>query len=161
MSNRIIELLIEYELAVSGLYRECAGRFNDQSDFWSELADEEISHADNIRRLTDAAIADETEINVNAFAIRPVETSIEYAVEITDRVRKGKIDLLKVLSLSYDIENSLIESEYHRVFTGKNERINEFIRQIHMESGDHKERIKAMKEKVLEDKKNKTLERWD
>ena len=161
MSIRVVELLIEYELAASDLYRECAGRFKEHSDFWSELADEEITHADNIRRLTDAAMAEEAELNENAFAVRPIEISIEYAKEITDRVGEGKIDLLKVLSLSYDIENSLIESEYHRIFTGKNEIVNDFIRRIHIESEDHRERVKALKEKVLEEKKNKVLERWD
>jgi len=30
-----------------------------------------------------------------------------------------------------------------------------------MESEDHRERVKALKEKVLEEKKNKVLERWD
>lgn len=161
MTSKIIELLIEYELAVSELYRECAEKFEEHRDFWSELADEEIIHSDNIRKLTDEAIAKNAIIDEKAFAVRPVEISIEYSKEITKRVRDNKIDLLSVLSLAYDLESSLIESQYHKVFVGKEEKVNELIRQIHMESADHGERVRIMKEKVLEEKKNKTLDRWD
>lgn len=161
MTSKIIELLIEYELAVSELYRECAEKFEEHRDFWSELADEEIIHADNIRKLTDEAIAKNAIIDEKAFAVRPVEISIEYSKEITKRVRDNKIDLLSVLSLAYDLESSLIESEYHKVFVGREEKVNELIRQIHLESTGHKERVRVLKEKILEEKKNKTLERWD
>ena len=161
MTNKIIEVLIEYELAVSYRYKECAERFSEHRAFWAEIADEEIIHADNIRKITEEAIADKAVINEKAFAIRPIEISIEYAREIANRVKENKIDLLSVLSLSYDIENSLIESEYHRVFVGKDEKVNEDIKRIHMESVEHRDRVRLLKEQILEERKNKKMERWD
>ena len=159
MVGLIIERLIEYELALSDLYRECAEKFTEHRDFWSELAEEEVIHADSIRKLTDEAMAEKADLNEKAFSIRPIEISIEYAKEIEDRVKRNKIDLLSILSLSYDIENSIIESEFHRVFTGRDNKVNDYIKLIHMESVNHRERIHVLKEKVLEN--TKTMERWD
>lgn len=161
MAREIINMLIDYELAVSELYRACADKFSEHKDFWNELADEEIIHADNIRKLTEVALSGNAQVNEMAFAKRPLEISIEYAKEITERVKENKIDILSVLSLSYDIENSLIESEYHKVFKGKDSEANKFILNIHNESAEHRERVKKKKEQILEQKKNEKLERWD
>jgi len=161
MSHRIIELLVEYELAVSELYRACAAKFPDEQSFWNELAEEEVDHAFRIRMISEEADAGYVEVDDKVFAERPVESSIEYAREITQRVLSNGINLLGVLSLAYDIESSLIESEYYKVFKGDSLRFNAMIREIHMESAIHKKKIGEKRDQLSELNRPPVLERWD
>jgi hypothetical protein len=161
MPHKIIKLLMDYELTLSELYGCCARTFPDHRGFFSSLSEEEVSHASRIDLLASEAEAGFVEIDENAFAVRPLEISIEHAKEVKGRVEENKINLLGVLSLAYDIESSLIESEYHMVFKGDSMRFNETIHEIHMESEKHRRKILQLRDQLAELSKPPILERWD
>ena len=83
------------------------------------------------------------------FHPRPVEISIEHVQDIIKRVTEGDLDLLGVLSLAYDIESSVIESQYYQVVAGKSAEFNKYLRQVRDESNGHRRRIGDMKQKIL------------
>ena len=161
MPHKIIKLLIDYELTVSELYRSCAAAYPDHRGFFTELSEEEVGHASRIELLALEAEAGFIEIDEDAFAVRPLEVSIEHAKDIKGRVEDNKINLLGVLSLALDIESSLIEKEYHKVFRGDSMRFNDSIREIHMESEKHRRKILELRDHMAELSKPPVLERWD
>ncbi len=148
MSVKIVDLLIKYELEMAKLYAVCAKSFPELESFWKELSLEEIKHASNIRELMKEADNKKMSLNESRFNIRPLEISIEHAIDITRRVNEKDLDLLGILSLAYDIESSLIESKYYEIFADKSRNFNNRLKQVRDESRGHARRIREMKQKV-------------
>ncbi|MCK5811368.1 MAG: hypothetical protein KAG94_00580 [Clostridiales bacterium] len=149
MSVKIIELLIEYEMTISKLYDVCAKNFPELEFFFRELSNEEIIHASIIKGVSDKIDNKTIFLNEKRFHPRPVEISIEYAQNITKRIAEGDLDLIGALSLAYDIESSVIESQYYQVFAGKSAEFNRYLKQVRDESSGHRKRIRDMKQKVF------------
>lgn len=149
MSTKIIELLIECELTISNLYEVCAKSFPKLESFWMELSIEEIKHASILKEVASKVDNKTVFLKEKRFHPRPVEISIEYAQDITKRVAEGNLDLLGTLSLAYDIESSVIESQYYQVFAGKSAEFNKYLKQVRDESNGHRRRIGDMKQKIL------------
>lgn len=148
MSLEIVNLLIEYEMTMSRLYKVCAETFPELTEFWQELSDEEVRHADNIRELMVEASNKAVTLNQKRFNIRPIEISMEHALDTTRRVKEKEVDLIGILSLAYDIEMSLIESKYYEIFSGKSREINDRLKKVRNESREHARRIDEMKQKT-------------
>ncbi|MFO7611403.1 MAG: hypothetical protein R6W99_02790 [Clostridia bacterium] len=149
MTSVIVQLLIDYEMAMSGLYEVCAARFPAYKDFWVELSDEEKGHARTIGSLLEKVDGKNVILNDGGFKTRPLEISIEYVGEVARRVSEKDLDLLGALSLAADIEKSLFESRFYKVLSGSSEMLKETIRRIHGESDDHRKRIEEMKTLVF------------
>jgi len=148
MSKKSVDLLIKYELMLSELYTECAKRFPELETFWMGLSDEEIKHADTIKELLEEVDGRNLKLNEKRFNIRPLEISMEHAIEITKRVGNNELDLLATLSLALDIEMSLIESNYYEIFAGNTSEINERLKYIRDEERKHAGQIREMKNSV-------------
>jgi len=153
MSFEIADKLIEYELSLSKLYEACAERFPKLSAFWKGLVRAEIRHADTIKELIDQLDRKTLVFNEKRFNICPLEISLEHVKSVTQRVIYEQIDLLAVISLALDIEQSIIESKYYEIFAGKSREFNDLLRKVRDESRGHKNLIRNMKQKIYENPK--------
>lgn len=149
MSLEIAKKLIECELAISKLYSTCVEYFPEQSSFWNGLAQEEIKHGNTIEELLSQVDGKMLKLNKTRFNIRPLEISIEHVESIIDRIELGELDLIKVLSLALDIEQSVIESKYYEIFEGGTREYSDRLKQVRNESRGHAMLIRDMKQKAL------------
>ncbi len=149
MSFEIANMLIEYELSIAKLYNECAEKFTELREFWKDLAKEEVGHSDTIKDVLAQVDGRSAVLNQRRFNARPLENSLEYVNEITDRVKDNNIDLLGILSLALDLEQSIIESKFYELFAGRSRDFNTWMKQVRDESRKHAVKIREMKEKVL------------
>ena len=88
-------------------------------------------------------------LNKNRFNIRPLEISIEHTENIIGRIKIGELDLIGVLSLALDIEQSVIESKYYEIFEGGSRKYSDRLKQVRNESRGHAKLISDMKQKAL------------
>ncbi len=149
MSLEIAKKLIECELTISKLYSTCAEYFPEQSSFWNGLVQEEIGHANTIEELLGQVDGRILKLNKNRFNIRPLEISIEHTKNVIGRIEIGELDLIGVLSLALDIEQSVIESKYYEIFEGGSREYSDRLKQVRNESRGHAARIRDMKQKAL------------
>ena len=149
MSLEIAKKLIECELTISKLYSTCAEHFPELSDFWNGLAQEEIRHADTIEELLSQVDGSMLKLNKKRFNIRPLEISVEHTKNVIGRIELGELDLIGVLSLALDIEQSVIESKYYEVFEGGSRDYSDRLKQVRNESRGHSMLISDMKQKAL------------
>ncbi|MCK5758058.1 MAG: hypothetical protein KAH14_03120 [Clostridiales bacterium] len=149
MSLEIAKKLIECELTISKLYSTSAEHFPELSDFWNGLAQEEIGHANTIEDLLSQVDGRMLKLNKKRFNIRPLEISIEHAENIISRIEFGELDLIGVLSLALDIEQSVIESKYYEIFEGGSREYSDRLKQVRNESRGHSMLISDMKQKAL------------
>lgn len=149
MSFEIAKKLIECELAISKLYSACAEHFPELSDFWNNLVLEEIKHANTIEELLGQIDGRTLKLNKNRFNIRPLEISIEHVKNVIGRLEVGELDLIGVLSLALEIEQSVIESKYYEIFEGGSCDYSDRLKQVRNASHGHSMLITDMKQKAL------------
>lgn len=149
MSFEIAEKLIDSELLISKLYSFCAEKFPELSEFWNGLAQEEIVHADTIKELMSQVDGRSLKLNKNRFNIRPLEISMEHVKNVIGRLEIGELDLIGILSLAGDLEQSVLESKYYEIFEGNSREFNDKLKSVRNESRGHAMKIRVMKQKAL------------
>lgn len=149
MSLEIVNMLIEYELLLAKLYGACSEHFPEITEFWKGLVREETGHADTLRDVLSQVDGREVSLNQKRFNIRPLEISMDHVREIIERVTDDDIDLIGILSLALDIEQSTIESKFYEVFAGRSREFNDKMKMVRDESRRHAIKIREMKQKVL------------
>lgn len=149
MSLEIADMLIKYELLISELYSCCANEFPQLSDFWNRLSKEEIKHAEAIKEILEQVDGRNIVYNPKRFNSRPLEISMQHVSDIIGRLKIGDIDLLGILSLALDIEQSVIESQYYEIFSGRDREFNVRLKQVRNESRQHAAIIRDMKQKAV------------
>ncbi|MDX1359430.1 MAG: hypothetical protein R3232_11415 [Clostridia bacterium] len=149
MSAEIVKMINEYEFLVSRMYTTCSEKFPDLSEFWMGLAREEVRHADTIKEIMAEVDGMSVKLNQKRFNARPIEISMDHVNGIIGRLEFGDIDLLGILSLALDIEQSVIESKYYEIFTGRSRSFNDRMKEVRDESRNHARIIREMKQRVM------------
>jgi len=139
-----LEFLADAEERVSEFYRLCAGAMATEEDFWNSLANEELSHANNVRKMI-GLITKEPKlykpgISFGTATIRMFTLEMQRLVE---QMKEGQISPDKLLGIALDIEESAVEMSYGQIVRTKDKTFNTIAHQIDKESGDHKASISA------------------
>ncbi|MGE5415482.1 MAG: hypothetical protein ACM3UZ_01725 [Acidobacteriota bacterium] len=116
--GKIIDLLVEHELAFARLYSVYSEHFPEYSEFWRTLAAEEEDHADWIRRLQRDADEGKLFIKDGRFNEKSIQSSLKYVTELTDSAQNNKPLLINALSTSLWTERAMIEQKFFEIFSG-------------------------------------------
>lgn len=139
-----VTLMAQNEENVSQLYKAYANKFPDWKDFWLSLAEEEIEHADWIKKLYDTAKKGSLYIDENRFSIESIKQFIAYSEERLNEAIEGKITLKKALSVAYDIEHSLIEKQFFPIFNGDSEELKDTLHKLEVAISHHRVKVKEV-----------------
>ncbi len=104
MTGNLIEHLIRHDEAVAGLYRLCASRFIDDTDFWNSLADHKGWRADALHHLKRAVMAGEMDFAPGLLSVRAVATSLEYVESMRRAVTTRRITSGDALEIAWTVE---------------------------------------------------------
>ena len=114
--DEFIQLLEKHELSIARLYETFASVLPESKNAWMEFADEERIHAKWIKALyaylKDGKITFE-QTNITA---QSAKTAIDYIETQINKTLMRKPDLKQYLSIAIDIEKSLLESAFFKVF---------------------------------------------
>jgi rubrerythrin len=143
-----LEMMARHEEAVGELYTAYADRFPKHKDFWTRLAGEEKGHAAWIRKLFPKAeegiiLFDDTRFNVKA-----IDTSLMYIEHWVREARSEPIELTKGLSIALDIENSLIEKDYFKVYGTDDDEMRRVFDALVQGTREHRARIRSLLDEV-------------
>ena len=146
----IVELMIKNEEAMSALYKTYATKFPQRQDFWLSLAKDEIDHANWIRELTIKANEGALYIDENRFNTESIEQLSAYIDERQNETNYVDITLKKALTVTYDIENVLIEKKYFSVFIGDAHELKEVLHKLQAATTHHRSLVKEALDSVIE-----------
>ncbi len=149
--EKIIELLAELEQEIAILYRICAGVYESRTDIWNTMADEEFQHAECVRELMEFAKGKKAIFDEKMTKTYTVNTVIDKIKDMQNRVESGEYSLIKMLSLSYDLEQSIIERRFYEYFVTNDQTVKLIIKKLKEDTFDHMSRIR----KVWEEEKAK------
>lgn len=114
--DELIQLLQQYELSIAVLYETFASILPSSKDAWMTFAKEERLHAKWINTLHGYLKNEKISFEQTKFTVQSAKTAIDYVEEEIDKTIKTKPDLNKSLNIAINIEKSLLESAFFRVF---------------------------------------------
>lgn len=108
-----LELMIQLELTLADLYREAARVWDDEKDFWNNMAVAETKHANHISKMIGIIKKKPEKFSVvrpfNTMGVKTVMAGIE---DHHNKLKAGKIPREKFLLVTRDIERSVLEKHY-------------------------------------------------
>ena len=114
MSNKLmaatcIEHLIRHEKAVADLYRLCASRLMDDTEFWNALAAHKEWRVEVLLFLKQGVMAGEIEFIPSRLNISAIATSLEYVNKMSKAVGGKDLTLEKALNIAMIVESKTAE----------------------------------------------------
>lgn len=114
--DEFIETLQKYELSIARLYETFASVLTDFKKNWLSFAGEEHLHAKWIDTLHAHLNDGKVSFEETKFTIQSTQTAINFIEKQIDKTIKEKPDLKQCLNIAINIENSLLESAFFKVF---------------------------------------------
>jgi hypothetical protein len=143
----IIDNLAANEEILNRLYRGYAAAFPVESEFWNALASEEVKHSAYLKDLAVKAGTSPLFINEHRFKVGAIKTFTSYLNNEISRLELLTVSLIEALSITYDIEQSLIENKYFEVFKTDSAELKQILSVIREETLSHCNRSRVELEK--------------
>jgi len=140
---KLIELMKEYELVLSELYQSYALRFTEEAELWKMMAEEEKTHAYWIQTLLDREGDGTIYFDEKRFSIIPLEQLIKDAKRESVLASSENTNLLRALSVAFDIENGMIENGYFKAFAGDSAEFKNVIEMLSQGTIVHRDRVRV------------------
>lgn len=136
--REIIDLLAENELGLKQLYEFYAKTFPKEAVFWLDIANDEKEHAMALLSLKERVDDIYVYFDEKRFTPEAIQSTKDYIDERIKYVIENKIDLLTALSVARDLENSLIERNYFKVFETDVPEIKNVLKKLEKETLEHR-----------------------
>lgn len=125
-------MLIRQESKLAELYQMFSGRDPDHKEFWQSMANAEIRHVSMIRELQGQTLLSEGRVRINA-----IKSFLAYVDGLVLRVKHEALPFAKALSLSMDIEKSLVEKGMLDHFHATSPEVNALLDRLKKETEGH------------------------
>jgi hypothetical protein len=132
----------EHELAMAELYRVFGQVWPVDKEFWTEMEQAEIKHAQNIEKITELVLKRPESFRLGR-SLKPVaiETAISGVRSDIERLKKGKLPLYKALFTSRDIEQSVIENKYGEIVKTDDVEFKFLMNEVTSDTRSHLDRL--------------------
>jgi rubrerythrin len=146
-ASTILDRLVSNEESIAKLYGKYGAAFPLLREFWSSLASEEIDHASSIRSLGRQIGTLQVFMDQSRFNAIAIQTFADYVDRELSRLNEQAIPLIEALSITFYIEQSLIESKFFDVFKTDSPELQVTLAKLHDETLAHRNRAKETLEK--------------
>jgi hypothetical protein len=113
---RVLDWMINLELTISELYQSCAEVWPEEKDFWSVLAQAELQHVANIKKMVDIVAKKPKAFQKGRpFTTAGVNTALSGLKDNIQKIKNGEITKTRALFIAWDFEESLLEFKYGEI----------------------------------------------
>lgn len=116
----LIKAMQEHELLISRLYSVFADKYPEQHDFWKQLSEEELRHADWIKKILMIINENSIGLVVERYPMAAIESSLTFIKKLIHQFSTADLPLIRALSHASYIEKALIENKYFEIFQTEN-----------------------------------------
>jgi hypothetical protein len=138
----LLEAMQQHELMIAKLYNAYADRFEAYADFWKELSQAELKHAQVLEQLSNALGENPDIIIVQRFSIDAINSSIHYVNELIERAKHPEFEPINAFSLAMKLEEALLEKKYFEIMAGDSYEIKETLSFLLHETEQHYQILK-------------------
>lgn len=142
--EKILGLFINQETLLADIYQALADRFPEHSDFFTEIANDELSHAGYLKKAYYLEKEGKVTFDEGRVKTYTLKAFIEYIEKIKDTILAPGTSLVKSLVYALDIEKSILEKDLFTHFTGINKDIDNIFKKLTEETKLHINKIESM-----------------
>jgi rubrerythrin len=146
----LVGAMKEHELVISQLYGVYADKIPQYREFWKEISDEEVQHAEILEALFHHAQNNPDEFIVERFSVTTVENSIKNVRRFIKEAESTDISMEKALPIAMFLEQSLIESDYFEILAGDSPKTQRILEHLAVGTKEHYEKMQKLARKLQE-----------
>jgi hypothetical protein len=143
---QVLKGMEEVEIAMSVLYKICAKRWEEDSEFWLSLSGDEVKHSQNVKKLAKIIhdrIGSEVSFRSHRpFTLNSVKSFICGIIDAMKRVKEGNVSKKRMLAIAFDIERSALERRYSELIKTDDVEYQSISKTIDTETQTHRDKIK-------------------
>lgn len=147
--TKVLESMIQYELIMSDLYKQCADTWTEDQAFWQNLARAELQHAEYIQRMREIIVKKQETFEVgrlfNPIAVNTAMTGIK---DYINKLTSGTFSYERMLMIARDIEQSILESHYSEIVKTADLEYQTLMNAILSQTFEHKKIIQEKIQKI-------------
>jgi len=149
MQQQILVLMRMHELekSLGELYALFSEKFPEYSKLWDHLGREEQNHAEAVRKLYQESYKGEVVFEEGNIKAEGVQSVIDYVKETSSLTTRGQLSAVKALSITYDIEGSVLDKTIFKHFRVTPQFV-DTIRMLQQETQGHAQMAKDELDKV-------------
>jgi hypothetical protein len=139
--DELIQYLQLYELSIANLYDTFATALPESRKAWKVFANEERLHAKWINALDLLVKNEKLSVEKTKFTVQGTNVAIDYIERQIDRTEKNNIDLKQALNIAINIEKSLLENAFLKIFKLSDPKAKKIQARLKEATKDHLERL--------------------
>ncbi|MCX6728146.1 MAG: hypothetical protein NTV39_00025 [Candidatus Saccharibacteria bacterium] len=143
---------IENEELLNKLYSHYATLFPDDKEFWEDIAADESEHAGWVRSLSTRIDNGEVRLSAGRFGLAAMTSFASYIQEQIDMSNTEEVQQVQALSISMDLENSMLEKGLFASYETDSPELREVMDRLEKSTEIHysevKDRWEAEREKA-------------
>ena len=140
----ILEKLAGLEDATRDLYQAYASKIADLEGFWSDLAEDEATHAGWIRELKPLVSNGTLDFDEDRFLTRTIRNFTEYVNEEWATVQDQGTPLIKAVSIALDIERAFLEKRLFEVAEGDSLELERVLNKLAVATEEHRDMLQKV-----------------
>ena len=144
-SNRkdtALSSFIENEELLNELYSHYAALFPVDKEFWEDIAADESEHAGWVRSISDRIDNGEIRLGAGRFEPEALTSFATYIQDQIDRVDTEEILQIQALSITMDLENSMLEKAMFRSYETDSPELREVMDRLQKATEIHYSEVK-------------------
>jgi len=137
-----IEGLARIEETLSKIYRLFAERFPADRELWSLMAQEETTHAEWVRDLSNHLEDGSVSVNEDKVGEGGIQLFLAYAEDRFKEAQSERLPFRHALDMALDLESSLLERNLYQVFKTDSADMEQTLKDMELQIHEHTERIR-------------------
>ncbi|TAN40414.1 MAG: hypothetical protein EPN25_07685 [Nitrospirae bacterium] len=113
---KTLMLMHELEVSLGKVYEVFSEKFPEHNDLWETLIKEEQEHADAARQLYQLTYEGQSVFDEGGIKAEAIQSIIDYLKGVNDAALRGNYSPMKALSITCEIENTLVEKDFFSHF---------------------------------------------
>ena len=129
--NDILNIMEQFEEAASEVYKSCGQAWSHDKEFWADMGEAEVKHAQNIKRMKELTSKRPEGFTVNPqFKSAAIKTAILGLRWHIHRLGKNEMSEEKMLYIARDLEQTILENSYKDIVRTTNSEFQSLIGEI-------------------------------
>jgi hypothetical protein len=148
LSVDIVDRYIEVELLMASLYERFAQRYTSHGEFWQSMVSEEHEHAAWVQHFKKGLMSDSIRFSEGKTRISALDSGIAYIKRIIQGFDLSPPDRLKAVSISLDLERSLIERSVFKHFESDSSEVTKILRVLREAQEEHVKKVERFQSTI-------------
>ncbi len=138
---KVIDSCRQFELTLAQLYLAYSTLFPSEREKWMEFVEEELMHAKWLSIIKSYVEEETISLKLTNISIQSTERATSFIQDKIQNAENGSVSLPHALTCALQIEGSIIEKSFLKMFNFSNKKAEDIRRYIFKETAEHQQKL--------------------